>query len=359
MHLVVCILASLTLGADDARLHIEATDGGRMVTVIARFADGDVTFNKEQLLTLQLIGDDGELGPPIFGKYRRVGTELRFTPKYRLIPEYDYRANYHAPNGPKVHLDYRVPKRASTKAASVERVYPSTNVLPANHLKFYILFTQPMREGRAVFDRIHLLNEDGSRVLDPWRRTELWTEDARRLTLWIHPGRVKTGVNLREELGPVLEPGRRYTLLIEAELQDLDGKPLQQSFKKRFETRTADRKRIEPQDWQLTTPTSGTRQPLEIRFNESLDYALSRRFISVLDSRGNIIDGEKIVGRSEATLSFTPKSVWDAGEYQILVDPLLEDLAGNTAQRIFDTDLAAPALAPPILTVTFRTRTAP
>jgi hypothetical protein len=50
---------------------------------------------------------------------------------------------------------------------------------------------------------------DGKDIPDPWRRTELWNEDATRLTLWIHPGRVKEGVNLREEFGAVLDPERK------------------------------------------------------------------------------------------------------------------------------------------------------
>jgi len=45
--------------------------------------------------------------------------------------------------------------------------------------------------------------------------------DAKRLSLWIHPGRIKNGVNLREELGPVLEPNRKYTLVLSGgELRD-------------------------------------------------------------------------------------------------------------------------------------------
>ena len=43
----------------------------------------------------------------------------------------------------------------------------------------------------------------------PFRETELWSEDGRRLTLWLHPGRQKTGVNLNTEIGPVLDPGTR------------------------------------------------------------------------------------------------------------------------------------------------------
>ena len=57
----------------------------------------------------------------------------------------------------------------------------------------------------------------GIPVEEPFRETELWSDDGKRLTLWLHPGRQKTGVNLNMDLGPVLEPRRRYALEIAAD----------------------------------------------------------------------------------------------------------------------------------------------
>ena len=101
----------------------------------------------------------------------------------------------------------------STSAVIADSVaiFPSAEVLPANHLKFYVHFPEPMREG-VFLDYCALLDEHGQPVLEPFRETELWSDDRRRLTLWLHPGRQKAGVNLNVEFGPVLEPGRRYTL---------------------------------------------------------------------------------------------------------------------------------------------------
>ncbi|MBC8353710.1 MAG: hypothetical protein H8E66_17060 [Planctomycetes bacterium] len=364
MHVAIGIL-SLWAVANDPLLHIESQGDGRIITVVADLREAELPARSESkntakhgesILTLRLVDDDGTLGAPIFGEYRRVGEQLHFTPRYRLIPEYEYRATFHATDDRRVSLTHLVPKRPPSKPASVTQIFPSSTVLPANHLKFYIHFSKPMREGRAIFDRIHLLDKDGDEVPDPWRRTELWTEDARRLTLWIHPGRVKTGVNLREELGPVLEPQRRYTLMIDSSLQDADGQRLGKIFKKPFATTVADRERPEPDQWQLLLPEIGTRQQLGVRFEESLDHALSRRFLEVQDSRGGIISGRIDLGESETGWSFTPNVAWSDEDYRLLVDPLLEDLAGNTPERVFDTDLTAAAQTPPVLTLPFRPR---
>ncbi|MCA9124356.1 MAG: hypothetical protein H6822_09260 [Planctomycetaceae bacterium] len=364
MLLSIGVLCILTVAAGSP-IRIESSDAGRVVTVIA---DLDPSFppplsskltsrQGEGVLTFRLIGNDGGLGAPIIGDYRQIGSQLRFQPRYRLVPECAYRATLYSVR-PIVNLDYHVPKLSRSEAAVVENVFPSAGVLPANHLKFYIHFSQPMRETRVIFDRIHLLNEDGSEIPDPWRRTELWTEDLRRLTLWIHPGRVKTGVNLREELGPVLEPNRRYTLVIDAAMQDASGKPLGRRFVKQFETKAADRDRPLPDRWQLIPPTVSTRQAVRLAFNEPLDRALSERFIRIESSQGEQLAGRVVVGKDEAEWSFIPESAWLERDYQVVVNPLLEDLAGNTPERVFDTDLNAPPAPAPVLILPFQARLA-
>lgn len=361
MHVAIGILSLLSVVADSP-IKIKSSDEGRVVTVSLKLEESQVTLptsgeitarQGEAVLTLRLVDDDGELGEPIFGEYQLIGSRLQFKPRYRLVSEYEYRATYRKADGSTASLDYRVPRLRATEPAVVEQVYPSARVLPENHLKFYIHFSKPMREGRAIFDRIHLESEDGTRVEDPWRRTELWTEDARRLTLWIHPGRVKTGVNLREDLGPVLEPNRRYTLVIDADAQDADGQPLGRSFTKEFETTVADRQRPQPDQWELAAPAIATQQPLEIRFHESLDHALSQRLLAVQDEHGRPVAGRIELGDQEQSWSFLPAVPWREQDYLVVVDPLLEDLAGNTPERVFDTDLTATPALPLVLVLSF------
>jgi hypothetical protein len=101
----------------------------------------------------------------------------------------------------------------AAEAPRLEAIYPSGDTVPANHLKFYLHFSAPMREG-VFLEHCRLLDATGKPVLEPFRETELWSEDHRRLTLWLHPGRQKTGVNLNDEFGPVLQPNQSYTLVI-------------------------------------------------------------------------------------------------------------------------------------------------
>src|SRR3989442_14659761 len=106
-----------------------------------------------------------------------------------------------------------------------------------------------MRESKAIFDKIGLLDDKGKTVVEPWRRTELWSADSRRLTLWIHPGRIKRGVGPREQEGPVLEPGRKYVLLIGADVADTDGRRIGRAFRKAFRAGAEDRERPLPERW--------------------------------------------------------------------------------------------------------------
>src|SRR5262249_10842392 len=93
----------------------------------------------------------------------------------------------------------------------------------------------------------------------------------RSLILYIHPGRIKWGVLLRLLFGPVLEPGREYTLVIGPEVRDLDGRPLGKAFTKKFRTTAEDRTRVELADWNVQAPAAGTVRPLRLSFPKPLD----------------------------------------------------------------------------------------
>src|SRR5947207_1130719 len=89
---MVAYLALLCVAAEPATpLSIEPAGGVRRVRIVARlgpelaktFPVGDVDANAARpLLSFALLGDDNKPGPPIFGKYRRQGDLLTFTPRY-------------------------------------------------------------------------------------------------------------------------------------------------------------------------------------------------------------------------------------------------------------------------------------
>src|SRR6185436_13722943 len=86
----------------------------------------------------------------------------------------------------------------------ITAIFPGSHTLPANHLKFYLHFSEPMRQG-VFLEHCKLLDDHDQPVTEPFRETELWNEDGTRLTLWFHPGRQKTGVNLNVDLGPIVQ----------------------------------------------------------------------------------------------------------------------------------------------------------
>lgn len=230
---------------------------------------------------------------------------------------------------------------AFAEAPRIEAIFPSGALLPANHLKFYLHFSAPMREG-IFLDYCRLLDEHGAPVADPFRETELWSEDHRRLTLWLHPGRQKTGVNLNDDFGPVLQPGHAYTLVIAAGWPSADGVPLGGEVRKAFRTSERSTAQLDAGRWQIAAPKAGSLEPVEIHFPAPLDHALLQRCLHVLDETSASVEGSVATADDERTWRFTPAHAWRVAGYQIQAESILEDLAGNSLARPFEVDLSAP-----------------
>ena len=342
-------------GDEPARVVVSAT----VPSASARELAEDVISEDvgRQWLRLALVDEKtGRAGEPIFGTYVLDGDRLTFTPRRGLVAGRLYRAELTSRAGAAATAEYRVPRPVPAAPPTVEVIYPTASKLPANQLKFYIHFSLPMREGREVFERIKLVDDRGRVVPDPWRPTELWTADSRRLTLWIHPGRVKEGVNLREDLGPVLEPDNRYTLVIGGDLQDQSGQALGKEVKKPFEAVSPDREQPTVDRWSLESPQADTREPLVVRFGEPLDRHLINRCLSIRDAIGKEVTGAGTVETGEQGWIFTPTVPWRNVTYTVHVEETLEDLAGNTPARPFEVDLTAAKPAKPKLELEFHTK---
>jgi hypothetical protein len=243
---------------------------------------------------------------------------------------------------------------AGAAPPQIAAIYPRGETLPANHLKFYLHFSEPMRAG-VFLAHCRLLDERGQPVLEPFRETELWSDDRRRLTLWLHPGRQKTGVNLNDEFGPVLEPARHYTLVISGQWPSAQGVPLGADVKKEFRTGARATAQLDAADWKVAPPRSGTTQPLEVRFPAPLDHALLARCLRVLDARSAPVDGAVEIADGEQTWRFTPRQSWPSAAYRLTAETILEDLAGNSLARPFEVDLQAPPprRSPPLIELPF------
>jgi hypothetical protein len=294
----------------------------------------------------------------IIGTYHVDGPILRFVARYPLDqPGYRVfvdasllcaadrgrRAEARQAGRLSIDLDLSKPPTSNRQATTVTAVYPTAHVLPENLLRFYIHFSAPMSRGEA-YRHIRLLDAVGKPVPDPFLELdeELWSNDGRRFTLLFDPGRIKRGLKPREEVGPVLEQGRTYTLAIDSAWADSEGRSLGGPYRCRFLAGPPDQRSPSPQDWIVHAPRAGTRDSLELRFSESLDSALARRLITVEDGQGLIVQGQVSLASAESVWSLVPNVPWKVGEYRLVAGTELEDLAGNAINRPFEVDQAGP-----------------
>ena len=360
--LVWWVCLALALSTEPARaeekraaeplLQIQPHPDGLHIAIIARIPTdqqpkipgGKLSQDQgERWLRLVLAGTaPANEASAMLGNYERSDATLSFTPRYALVPGQRYQAYvaWGTAGAAETVLEYRAPALTPTPAAQVVAIYPTAAELPANLLKFYLHFSQPMRQTRTIFDHIDLLGPQGRSVEDPWRRTELWSDDGTRLTLLIHPGRIKQGIQLGTLLGPVLEPEQNYTLIVHATMLDATGRPLAQAFTKKFHTIQAKRTPPSVQNWQVVAPRVATEEPVKITFPQPMDRALLDRMLTVKTDRGETVVGRIEIRFEETVWIFHPHLPWRNSPYIVVVDPRLEDLAGNNPGRLFDAAFA-------------------
>jgi hypothetical protein len=288
--------------------------------------------------------------PPMAGATTWHEGVLRFTPEFPLVRGVRYRAELRVPGLTPIVATFALPADTTPATTVVTQIFPSGDVLPENQLKFYCEFSAPMSRGLA-YPHVHLRDAAGREIdlafleLDE----ELWDPTTTRLTLLIDPGRIKRGVKPLEDVGPVFEAGRSYSLSVDAAMRDAHGRPLRSAFEKRFRVGPADRVPPDAQRWKVRAPTHGTREPLIVSFDEPMDRALAQRLIRVVagpgdtansgEASGPAIDGEVSLGSEEREWRFVPAQPWRRGPHHLAVTATIEDLAGNNIGKLFDVDV--------------------
>ncbi len=299
-------------------------------------------------------GTAGEVAarPPLLGTYRVLGNAIRFEPRFPLEPGTAYRATFDPEKvgdpKPDIRLspltaDMLVPAPRVEPTTAVIAVDPSARRLPENALRFYVRFSAPMSRG-GVYRYLKLLRADGTQIDDPFLELdeELWSPDATRFTMLLDPGRVKSGLKPREEVGPVLEAGKRYTLVVSRDWPDANGRPLRGDYRKAFDVGPADDAPIDVGQWTMVLPV-GRGGPLVVRLPKPLDRAVLQRMVWVADAAGKRVDGTLAVGGGERVLTFEPAAGrWAAGRYKLVVDTRLEDVCGNRVGEPFEVDAFKP-----------------
>jgi hypothetical protein len=240
-----------------------------------------------------------------------------------------------------------VPVPVPGTGTHVEAVFPTADWLPANLLRFYIVFSAPMSSGEA-HTRLRLVDDRGRTVSGAFLELEeeLWDPSGRRLTVLLDPGRIKRGLRANLESGAPLVEGRGYRLEVDAAWRDAEGRPLARGHAKAFRAIAADRTSPDVGAWALAPPVPGTRAAFIVLFADPLDRALVASALTVVNPQGQVVDGAIEVAAGEREWRFTPTAPWALGRHELRVATELEDVAGNNLRRLFDVDLSRAAAAP-------------
>lgn len=279
---------------------------------------------------------------PIVGSYTIENQEMTFAPRFLPDPSVSYSISFLSQS-----LRTLLPEFAnsedftrttrfdaiSRETNSVVEIFPKSDLIPANILRLYVHFANSV-DLQNPYDYIHLENDRGERISEPFVEMEegLWSTDRRRLTLLIHPGRIKRNVGPNMTMGKVFEEGQSYSLVISERWN------LKKDYRKKFEISKAIRTAIDPSTWHVTSPRPGTLDDLIIVTNKLLDKALSERLISVNDQNKSVIEGDFKYDSETLRLIFTPQNQWTEASYMVQIDPKLEDVCGNTPLAAFDVE---------------------
>lgn len=219
----------------------------------------------------------------------------------------------------------------------VADLYPRATVLPKNLLRFYVYFDHAMDTATSA-GQIEIRTSSG-KVLDDLllqSRAPLWSEDGRRLTLILDPGRIKTGLSHAHQPDSGFKVGEEFTLVIGQGFTTETGCEMAAVFEHQFFIARADTTPPNPKNWVLNAPSAMSRDPLTVSFKKPLDHLSLAYRIRVKTITGQSIPGAISLGKDDEHWIFTPSEVWAEGPYNLVIDSRLEDLAGNRPTGLFD-----------------------
>jgi hypothetical protein len=293
--------------------------------------------------------------PPMAGRLAPDGADACFVPRFGFVDGTAYAVTV---DGRPAGVLTR-PRPGRVRAARVLAIHPAAGEVPRNLLRCYVWFSAPMSEGEAA-GHVALADDAGTPLPGALLATEheLWDAGRRRLTVLLDPARIKRGLAGHRAAGYPLRPGQPVRLVVGAGFRDAAGTPLQAGAQQRYTVGPDERRRVEPGDWTLDVPAAGGTGPLAVTFDRPLDHGLLARCLHVTGPGGGRVAGRMLAGPQDRSWRLVPAAAWAAGTHRLHVDPVLEDLAGNSVRRVFDRDLGRPDEDPRaagLVTVSFRT----
>lgn len=237
-------------------------------------------------------------------------------------------------------IPFQIGEKETVNQAKVLSIFPTSDLLPENVLRFYIYFQTPMKQEEAL-QHIKLLDKNGKVDNHAFMKfkEELWSSDGKRLTILFDPGRIKRGVSTNVVQGPALESGRNYQLFISGEWQDVYGHTLLDDKIKALTIIKGYRDKIEVSEWILDKPKYNTLNKLTIEFDRIIDHALMQTMMQLRDEEQTLISGYWEILENEKSVQFIPSKKWKIGNYILRFDARLEDIAGNNLQNLLDHNI--------------------
>ncbi|MGB0687528.1 MAG: Ig-like domain-containing protein [Paracoccaceae bacterium] len=294
--------------------------------------DTSLLLNDPSLIRLQNAATPEASGMLV--ALEEVNGEVQIKPRFSLQTSTRYAFSINWPNAAPFSTEFTL-NAVAAAAPDLVAFSPQQSLIPANTLRFYLSFSEPMARGQ-VRDSISLVRGDGQIVDSPFLNlaTELWDGNQKRLTLLLDPGRIKQGVGPNAIAGAPLVEGQRYQLVVSGKMKSAKGAVLGSDRRAVFEVGPPERHAIDPQGWDIATPHAGSTLPFTLTFDRIIDSGAALRLLSLIDPNGAEISGTLYT--DGGGWSLTPSTPWEPGYYQLLIDPELEDVAGNTIRAAFD-----------------------
>jgi hypothetical protein len=278
--------------------------------------------------------------PAMAGRLVRDGDDVCFVPRFPFVDGTSYTITV----GGTTAAVLTRPRPQPPATTEVLAIYPTAAEVPRNLLRFYVRFSAPMSEGYAA-GHVRLVdaasNEPLTGAVLPGG-SELWSADRRRLTILLDPARIKRGLTAQRQAGYPLRRGESFRVVVDDGFHDALGRGLRGTAERRYAVGADERRRVDPGAWTVLAPSAGTREPLEVEFGRTLDHGLLARCLHVTGPDGQPVAGGAEPGPGERSWRLTPDQPWAPGGHRLIVDPVLEDVAGNSVSRVFDRELARP-----------------
>lgn len=294
--------------------------------------------NYDLLAVFVKNGMDKHATNAIQGQYTKEGKYLIFKPYFPFTSDMTYiiRTKNEKLDSTYSYQPFQVRKEKIVEQAEVMNIYPLADQLPENLLRFYIYFKTPMKKGQAL-KYTQLIDEAGNIDRHAFMefKQELWSADGKRLTVLFDPGRIKRGVSTNLLRGPALLEGKKYELIISGDWEDVYGQPLSTNTSKKIQVVGAYDQQIEVNNWRINKPRRNSHDAITMNFDKIIDHALLQSMIKIVNEEAKPIHGHWEL-EGERSIKFIPAAKWNQGDYTIIIDSRLEDIAGNNLQNLLD-----------------------